>query len=356
MWEKNPLSKLLGTKYPIIQAPMAAATTPELVTAVSNAGGLGSLGAAMLSLRDLKSQHQSILNKTNQPFNINFFCHPQPERNEQKEGQMRELLAPLFSTAGIPVIPEITTPPPAFCQERLEFSIKSKPAVISFHFGLPNDEFVQALKEAGIKVLSSATCVSEALDLENRGVDAIIAQGFDAGGHRGTYKDFSESGQVGTMSLVPQIVDAVSVPVIAAGGIGDGRGIAAALALGADGVQMGTAFLRCPESACHQLYRDAISRSHDNSTCVTHGFSGKPARALRNKFTEFIAGHEKQLPQFPIPRSLTIPLSASSIKDGNSDFMSLWCGQASALSTDLPAGTLIETLAKDAVVALHRML
>lgn len=347
MWENNRISNLLATKYPIVQAPMAGSSTPELAISVSNAGGVGSLGAAMLNMDDLKSQCQTIKNKTNRSFNVNFFVHALPKQNLQKENNFRKLLQPAYEAVGLDAVPKVTDPPPSFGEQHLKVMLEKQPGIISFHFGLPEQKFVAALKNIGTKILSTATCVDEARDLEIRGVDAIIAQGFDAGGHRGTYKNNYNTGQVGTMSLIPQIVDAVSVPVIAAGGIGDGRGIAAALSLGAEGVQMGTAFLLCPESACSELYRDALKTVKDSDTCITHAFSGRPARGIRNEYIESMAGNEKNLPDFPIPTTLTGKLRNASIKIGTSAYMSLWSGQAGSLSLELPAGELVEKLISD---------
>ena len=348
MWEKKPLSKLLGVRYPIIQAPMASSSTPELAITISNAGGLGSLAAAMLSIEELQSQCRLIRTKTNEAFLVNFFAHTPPTRNKKKENDMRELLTPAYKSLGQWKVPEAIDPPPPFGNQHLKIILEERPRIVSFHFGLPKQHFITALKSAGIKILSSATCVDEALDLEDRGVDAVIAQGYDAGGHRGTYKGDYRTGEVGTMSLVPQVVDAIKIPVIAAGGVTDGRGIAASLSLGASGVQMGTAFLRCPECKNHLLYRDVLKNAKDNKTRITKAFSGRPARAIENVFIRDMAESTNNLPDFPIPNTLTGLLRKASVEAGSSEYLSLWAGQAAALSLDLPAHKLIKKLITDA--------
>ena len=226
---------------------------------------------------------------------------------------------------------------------------------MSFHFGLPTDDAFKAIKAAGLFTLSSATNVAEARELEARGIDAVIAQGFEAGGHRGTFSEPYERGHVGTLALVPQVVDAVSIPVIAAGGIGDGRGIAAALALGASAVQLGTAFLTCPESAAHPLYRRALNEARDDQTRITHAFSGRPARGLENRYLLEMAGHEARYPDFPILNTLTGPLRKASAKENNPDFLSLWSGQSAAMSRNMPACELIQLLVTETESVLERL-
>ena len=230
-----------------------------------------------------------------------------------------------------------------------------RPPVVSFHFGLPGDDAFKAIKAAGLFTLSSVTNVAEARELEARGVDAVIAQGFEAGGHRGTFSEPYERGHVGTLALVPQVVDAVSIPVIAAGGIGDGRGIAAALALGASAVQLGTAFLTCPESAAHPLYRRALNAARDDQTRITHAFSGRPARGLENRYLLEMAGHEARYPDFPILNTLTGPLRKASAKENNPDFLSLWSGQSAVMSRNLPASELIQLLVTETESVLERL-
>jgi nitronate monooxygenase len=357
MWKNNRLCKLLGMEYPIIQAPMAGSSTADMAIASSRAGALGSVAAAMLVPDQLTEQCRQVRENTNGPYNVNFFVHQEPELDETRDRAMRNLLKPAYDALGVPDVPEATIPFPSFGPPQLEVLLCERPPVVSFHFGLPDDPSIQQLKDYGAKILCSATCVNEARELESRGVDAIIAQGFEAGGHRGTFSKPYDKGEVGTMALVPQVVDAVTVPVIAAGGIADGRGIAAALALGADGVQIGTAFLRCPESAANAAYRNALAQSGDDQTRITQAFSGRPARGIDNRFIREFAGKEDQFPDFPIPNSLTGPMRAASGKINSGDFMSLWSGQAGSLSRDLPTGDLIDTLireTKDVLSILER--
>ena len=239
---------------------MARVATPELAAAVSAAGGLGALGSAMLDVDELRAQVAAVRAVTDRPFQLNFFCHAPPHVDACRGSAARAALAPLYEELGLGEPPEPSTPPIAFDEQRLEALLEIRPPVVSFHFGLPGVDALAACREAGITVLASATTVAEARDLEERGVDAVVAQGAEAGGHRGSYLVDGDDGPVGTLALVPQVVDAVSVPVVAAGGIADGRGLAAALVLGAGAAQVGTAFLVCPESAAPPLYREALAR------------------------------------------------------------------------------------------------
>jgi len=348
MWKNNRLCQLLEIRYPLIQAPMAGSSTPDLAIATSRAGGLGSIAAAMLNPDQLTAQCRTVRDHSNGAYNVNFFVHAEPHPDPAREAAMRALLKPAYQAVGTSEVPAATVPFTAFNADQLERVLALRPAVVSFHFGLPDDDVLDQIRNHGIKILCSATCVAEARELDARGVDAIIAQGFEAGGHRGTFAKPYEKGDVGTLALVPQVVDAVRVPVIAAGGIADGRAIAAALALGADGVQIGTAFLRCPESATNATYRTALAESGDQQTRITSAFSGRPARGIENRFIRDMAGTEAQLPDFPIPNSLTGPLRTASGKAGLADYMSLWSGQAGALARDLPAGELVETLIREA--------
>jgi nitronate monooxygenase len=266
---------------------------------------------------------------------------------------MREALAPYYDELSLDGMPALTAPMAPFDAAMLEVVLAIKPGVVSFHFGLPEAAMLDTLRAAGILILCSATTVAEARALEAAGVDAIIAQGFEAGGHRGTFTEPHEAGTIGTFALVPQVVDAVSVPVIAAGGIADGRGIAAAFALGASGVQPGTAFLSCPEAGTQPLYRQALAEARDDATRLTRAFSGRPARALRNRFVDEMAPLEGEAAPFPLQRSLTGPLAAAAQAEGSADFSTLWSGQAAALNRALPAAELVELLVREARAILH---
>jgi len=351
-WKTNDLTELLGIRVPIIQAPMAGSTTPELAAQVSGAGGLGSLGCAFLSPEQFTQDCAAIRAATNGAYNVNFFVHKEPTIDPVRGEAMRGLLAPYYQEFDLGEVPAAKPSSPPFGPEQLNAVLAASPPIVSFHFGLPEPAMVEAVKDMGAVVLSSATTVDEARMLEDGGCDAVIAQGFEAGGHRGTFAPPYEAGHVGTLALVPQVVDAVEVPVIAAGGIADGRGIAAALALGAKAVQLGTAFLTCPESAAHAVYRNALSKARDDETRLTSAFSGRPARGLDNRYIRDMEGKQESFPDFPINNTLTGPLRKASAEKGKEDFMSLWAGQAAALSKSLPAAELVETLVAETEAAL----
>jgi nitronate monooxygenase len=284
-WSDRRLLDLFGIDHPILQAPMAGANSPAMAIAVSEAGGLGSIAAAMLTPEGLRSELQIVQQGTGRPCNVNFFTHAAPQVDVERERKWRERLAPYYREMGLPADAGAGGPArapfdEAMCDVLLEF----KPKVASFHFGLPDAALLKRLKAQRILVLSSATTVEEARWLETHGVDAVIAQGAEAGGHRGMFLVDDIARQAGTMALVPQVVDAVKIPVIAAGGIRDGRGIAAPLALGAAGVQMGTAFLLTPEAKTGPLHRAALKQANDNSTTLTNLFTGRPARSIVNRY------------------------------------------------------------------------
>ena len=274
MWPNDRLTSLLGIEHPIIQAPMAGSSTPELAAAVGNAGGMGSIAAAMLDSEALRAEMATARGATNGPLNINYFVHEPPQDDEEKAVAARALLKPYYDELGLGDVPEARATHFPFDEAMADVVVELGPNVVSFHFGMPDAALVTRMRDAGILVLSSATTVREAKTLEDGGADIIVAQGLEAGGHRGTFASSFDQAQVGTMALVPQVVDAVSVPVVAAGGIGDGRGIAAAFALGAAGVQLGTVFLNCAESGIAPVYREALLRAHDEDTRLTDAFSG----------------------------------------------------------------------------------
>jgi nitronate monooxygenase len=343
MWPQTHLTELLGIGYPIVQAPMAGFSTPALAAAVSNAGGLGSLGSAMLGPEQLRAGLRDLRAATNRPVNANFFVHPPPSEDPARRARMQARLRPYYNELGIALPDPPPEPPPPFSEAMLEVVLGERPGVVSFHYGLPEPAHLDALQEAGIRVLSSATTVEEARWLEARGVAAVIAQGYEAGGHRGTFQSSFEAARIGTMALVPQIVDAVACPVIAAGGIMDGRGIAAALMLGAAGVQLGTAFLGCPEASVSPLHRTAL-RASDGGTRVTRAFTGKPARVLANRYVLEMADAEDDALAFPLQRALAAPLAQAAAARGSADFMPLYAGQGAPLAREIPAAELLETL------------
>jgi nitronate monooxygenase len=344
-WPRIELLELLGVTHPIIQAPMSGYVGPALVAAVSNAGALGSLGCGPLSTQVVRDQVEEIRRTTNRPFNLNFFVHAAPRIDADVADRVCERLAVYYDELGLATVPEPIDPLPRFDEERLQLILDSRPRVVSFHFGLPPPEMLTRIKQVGCVVLSSATTVAEARALEAQGADAIIAQGFEAGGHRGTFTSGGGAGLIGTMALVPQVVDAVRVPVIAAGGIADGRGIAAAFALGASGVQIGTAFLGCLEAAISNPYREALHRAEDEDTRLTRVFTGRPARALRNRLIDEMGDAETL--EFPVQLSLMQLLIKANGDASRADFLPLWAGQAVPLIRDLPAAKLIETFIAD---------
>jgi nitronate monooxygenase len=337
------ITELLGIRHPVLQAPMAAAATPELAAAVSAAGGLGALGSAVLPVDELREQVAAVRSATEVPFNLNFFCHAPAESTDELTERARDRVAPLYAERGLSEPPKPDADDTRFDDARLAAVLELRPAVVSFHFGLPAEAAVGAIREAGMRVIASATTVGEAVRLHELGVDAVIAQGAEAGGHRGSFLVDGDDGPIGTLALVPQVVDAVSVPVIAAGGIADGRGLAAVLALGAGAAQIGTAFLACPESGIHPAHRDAVLGTAADETTITRAFSGRPARAVRNRVSEALAG-EEVLP-FPLQRDLTLPLAEGG---DPAEVLAMWLGQAAPLATKRPAAEVVEALVAEA--------
>lgn len=351
-WNLNPLRELLGIRYPIIQAPMLGSSTPALAAAVSNAGGLGSMGCTGLSPDAFQAAMDEFRAKTNRPVNVNFFCHAAPTPDPARETATQALLQPYYDDLGLGPVPEGRDVSPAFDDDNLAAVLAARPQVVSFHFGMPGEGAVRALKEAGILILASATNVPEARALDAAGADVVIAQGYEAGGHRGTFTKPYADGQIGTMALVPQVVDAVSVPVVAAGGIADGRGIAAALMLGAQGAQVGTAFLSCPEALTSDSHREELRTRAAHETAITHAFSGRPARGIDNRVKREMAGKEDLLPDFPLVNAMTAPMRKAAKAAGRPEFQDLWAGQAFPLNREMPAGDLLETLAMEVDVVL----
>ncbi|WP_309663699.1 nitronate monooxygenase [Tabrizicola sp.] len=353
MWPDRRLCELLKIEHPIIQAPMAGAATPELASAVCNAGGLGSLGSAEMTLPDVRTVAARMRAATNRPFNLNFFIAGTPKTDAAILQRTRERLQPWYDALGLGVPPD-TLPdlPPAFGDDHMALLLEIRPAVVSFHFGMPDHAAIAALKAAGITLISSATTVAEARALEASGMDAVIAQGLEAGGHRGSHTPRDPGEGVGTLALVPQIADAVSVPVIAAGGIGDGRGIAAAFALGAAGVQIGTGFLSCPEAGTDPARRALLRSATDTDTMVTNAFSGRPARAMRSRYAEEIARSREPLPAFQQMYALSGPIEAAAADDEASFHL---YGQAAALNRELPAAELLRQLVAETAQAFGRV-
>jgi nitronate monooxygenase len=342
------LQSLLGIERPIIQAPMAGVQGSALALAVSNAGGLGSLPCAMLSLEALREELLRLRTGTTRPFNVNFFCHKPPASNAEREASWRAALAPYYAEYGID--PSKIPPGPGrapFSDEAADVLEPFNPAVVSFHFGLPAPALLERVRRWGAKVLASATTVDEARWLEARGVDAIIAQGVEAGGHRGIFLTEDLTTQVGTFALLPQVVSAVKLPVIAAGGIADARGVGAALALGAAGVQVGTAYLLCPEATTSAIHRAALKSEAARHTALTNVFTGRPARGIVNRVIAEVGPISAQAPAFPLATAALAPLRAKAEAAGSGDFSPLWSGQNASGCREIPAAELTRALAAE---------
>lgn len=360
MWPNRRLIDLLDIEHPIVLAPMAGLGTVELAAAVCEAGGLGSIGCGTMQPALAAEAIRALRGLTRRPINVNFFCHGAAKADACRELAWRETLAPYHRALGLdPGAPTSATDIPPFGDAMCAIVETNRPEVVSFHFGLPDAALLSRVKAAGSLVLSSATTVEEARWLEARGVDGVIAQGFEAGGHRATFlapdTDHAMPCQVGTMALVPQIVDAVGVPVIAAGGIADGRGIAAALALGAAAVQIGTAFLLCPEAATPALHRDALRQARECATLVTNVFTGRPARVLANRLPLELGTIQQGLPDFPLPMGALQPLRTTAERRGCSDFTPLWSGAAAVLAQEMPAEALTLRLVAEAIERLKQL-
>lgn len=354
MWSSNAMTSRLQIKWPIIQAPMAGgATTPALVAAVSEAGGLGSLGAGYLTAAQIRDAIRAIRALTDKPFGVNLFIPEQFDASQPVAPDVARAMNEVRKQIGIPQDPEVTRYAEPF-EEQMAVVLEEKVPVFSFTFGLLDRRWLAELKQRGMTVMGTATTVREGVALEASGVDMIVAQGSEAGGHRGSFLPDSPSNLIGTMALVPQLVDHVGIPVIAAGGIMDGRGIAAALALGAVAAQLGTAFLTCPESGAHALHKQAIHESGDEQTVMTRAFSGKWARGIQNEFMIRLAPFEDELPPYPMQNALTKDIRAAAAKSQQKGYLSMWAGQASALGRQLGAGELTVRLAAETEEVLQR--
>ncbi len=355
MWPNRRLLDLLGIELPIVQAPMAGANGSAMAIAASEAGGLGSLPCAMLDAAKVRAEVGVIRQQTAKPINVNFFCHTPAEPDPEREAAWRARLSAYYSELGLDPASAPAVDLAPFDAAMCEIVEDLKPEVVSFHFGLPAAPLLSRVKAVGCRVLSSATTVEDARWLEDKGCDAIIAQGYEAGGHRGMFLASDIATQVGTFALVPQVVDAVKVPVIAAGGIADGRGVAAAFALGAAGAQIGTAYLFTPESSISDLHRAALREARDDRTAMTNVFSGRPARSLMNRIMREVGPMSEAVPAFPTAGGALAPLKAKAEAAGASDFSSLWAGQAASLGREIGAGDLTRELAEDAARRLEAL-
>jgi nitronate monooxygenase len=356
MWPDRRLIDLFKTEFPIVLAPMAGVMDADLVIAAAQGGALGSLPCAMLTTEKAREQVNIIRQRVSAPVSMNFFCHRAVEADAARDALWKQRLTPYYNELGLdPAAPFNATNRAPFDAAMCELVEELKPEIVSFHFGLPEAALLERVKAAGCIVISSATIVKEAIWLEEHGADAIIAQGAEAGGHRGMFLTENIAEQPGTFALVPQVADAVKVPVIAAGGIADGRGIAAAFALGAAGVQVGSAYLRCPESKVIAPARTALARARDDSTVITNVMTGRPARGVANRVMRELGPISPDAPAFPHAATGLAPLKAAAEKLGKVDFTNLWAGQAVRLGREMPAAELTRALAGAALARLSRL-
>jgi nitronate monooxygenase len=353
-WPDRRILDLLKIEVPIIQAPMAGSDSVALARSVSSTGALGSLACALLSLDQVREAVRALREGMPRPFNLNFFCHTMEAPDSAATERWKNFLRPHYQRLGLDIenVAESRLRLP-FNDEMCAVVEEVRPEVVSFHFGLPSPKLVERLKGRGIRILSSATSVREAKWLAALGCDAIIAQGLEAGGHRGMFLETNIASQLGLLALLPQIKDAVSIPVIAAGGIADARGVLAALALGASAVQLGTAYLLCPEANVPPLYRSALEQAGNGETVLTNLFSGRAARGILNRYIEESGPVSDAAPPFPYAATLVAPLRAASEQDGSVDYMQLWAGQAAGLAKSKPADQLTRELAADVLSHLH---
>ena len=356
MWPDRRLLDLFKTELPIVLAPMAGAMDAELVIAVAQGGGLGSLPCMLLSAEKAREQVGIIRQRISAPLNMNFSCHHQVDVDPAREATWRQRLAPYYRELGLdPSVPIHAASRAPFDGTMCALVEELKPEIVSFHYGLPDRALLARVKAAGCLVMSSATIVKEAVWLEQNGCDVIIAQGMEAGGHRGMFLTDNIAAQPGTFALLPQVVDAVKVPVIAAGGIADGRGIAAAFALGAAGVQIGSAFVRCPESRISAPARLALAEARDDATILTNVMSGRPARGIANRLMREVGPISPDAPAFPHAATALAPLRAAAEKLGRVDFTNLWAGQAMRLGREMPAAELTRQLAGAALSRMRQL-
>jgi nitronate monooxygenase len=358
-WPSSRLCDLLATEIPLIQSPMSGSCTPELAAAVANAGGLGSLGLSGYGLSDVVERCRAARRATNGALNFNFLLYDIPDVSEEAWARATAALAPHYRSRGVEAPARPSRAGSAATDALIEAALAEGPSVMSFHYALPGPGLMARIKSRGVRVICTATTPDEARRLEAAGADAVIAQGAEAGGHRGTHADPCRArhtvNEIGLVALVPAIRDAVDIPVIAAGGIADGRGVAAAFMLGADGVQMGTAFLRCPEASVPDAHRRALASATANDTETTRALSGRPARALRNRLIDTFRDRPEDSAPYPLQFDAVAPLRDASLARDDGDFLSLWAGQGVGLAEAAPADTLLHRIARDALVRMGRV-
>ncbi len=350
----NPFLDRIGVARPIIQAPMAGVSTPEMAAAVSNAGGLGSIGVGNVDAAAARKQIHQVRSLTTLPFNVNLFCHQRAVADSHKEAGWLRILAPHFARVGARPPDRLREIYQSFVNDddMLAMLIEERPPIVSLHFGIPAPDRIAALKLAGIVLLATATNLREAHEIEAAGIDAIVAQGYEAGGHRGLFDEHAPDGRLGTLALTRLLVRSLPIPIIAAGGIMDGAGIAASLALGAVAAQLGTAFILCPESAADAGYRAALTSDAAQHTVMTTAISGRPARCLTNKFTALGAEvGDGEIPDYPIAYDAGKSLHAAAKAAGEFGYGAQWAGQGAPLARNLPAAELVRKLWEETVTA-----
>ncbi|MDB4952410.1 MAG: hypothetical protein JWM27_5059 [Gemmatimonadetes bacterium] len=356
MWNETPLAARLGMRWPIVQGPMSGGpSTPELTAAVSEAGGLGCMGAGYLPPGEVRAAIRAIRRLTARPFAVNLFVPPSVDVSAEQMETALQALEPWRAAMGLPPRPDVAPPYAPSFDEQVEVLLEERVPVFSWTFGIPGAEWMDRLRSAGVVTMGTATTVDEARALADAGVDAVVAQGSEAGGHRGTFLHPAADALIGTLALVPQVVDAVRVPVVAAGGIMDGRGIAAVLALGAQAAQLGSAFLTTAESGANPLHKAALMATPAHGTVVTRAFTGREARGIANRFAREMAPHQAQAAPYPAQHAFTRELRARSAALGSTDAMSMWAGQGSPLARAGGAAELVDRLAAETSEVFARL-
>lgn len=343
----------LGVSVPIVQAPMAGVSTPELAAAVSNGGGLGSIGIGASDVAGARAMIGAVHARTHRAFNVNLFVHATPKAHARREERWLEALRPMFRRYGAEPPATMRAIYTSFADDdnMLAMLVETAPPVVSFHFGVPSSDRIAALKGAGCVLAASATSVVEARQIEAAGIDLVVAQGWEAGGHRGVFDTAASDDQLGTLALTRLLVLQTSLPVIAAGGIMDGAGVRAVLSLGAAAAQLGTAFISCPESSADDAYRTALASDSANNTIMTRAISGRPARCLANLFTEWGSNASDDVPDYPIAYDAGKALNAAAKASGEGGFGAQWAGQGAPLHRAMPAAALLELIWKEAIQA-----
>ncbi|WP_339927017.1 nitronate monooxygenase [uncultured Cobetia sp.] len=348
--KRTSMGELLGVELPIIQAPMAGVSTPQLAAAVCNAGGLGSLGAGATDAAGARRMIQELQSLTDKPFNINVFVHQAPVHDTERQTEWLKWLAPHFQAFDTEPPTQLDALYTSFADDpdMLAMLLETRPPIVSFHFGLPSSQAIGALKTAGISLFATATCLEEAIAIERAGLDAIVAQGFEAGGHRGMFDPQAEDAELSTAALTRLLVHETHLPIIAAGGIMDGAGIAAALACGAVAAQLGTVFIACPESSADDAYRDALTGSAAHHTRMTSIVSGRPARILANRFASLMEEPSRLTPpDYPLSYAAGKALNAAARSKGETGFGAQWAGQGAPLARAMPAEELMDVLKQE---------